>query len=78
MLRPLELAPVERQPAGIARLRAPDDQKILTRQGVVGEPDVHDVELAGDGELEVGAARRRRMRDDRGRAPGLGARGTSR
>src|SRR6185437_7151511 len=78
MLRPLELPPVERQPAGIARLRASDDQEVIARQRVIGESDVSSPEGVRYCELEVGAAGRRRMRDDCRYAPGPGPRMTSR
>ena len=71
MLRPPELAAVERQPAGIACLGARDEQKVLTRQGVVGQSDTPPVKRQGDCALEVRAARGGGVRDDGGSAPGL-------
>ncbi len=56
MLRPSELAPVERQPAGIARLRAPDDNRAAVRQRVVGKPHGGAAERLRHGALEIRAA----------------------
>src|SRR6185437_1674325 len=78
VLRPSELAPVQRQAPRITRLRGSDNQKTVVNQCVVGQPHGSTGERPGNGTCEIRTACGRGTDDDGGSVRRVGPGGEGR